>query len=71
MTTKNWWTVTELARELRMTDDKTRALIQEGSLIAVNVARRGCTRPRFLVSNSAVEEFLSRRRTAGRAEAVC
>ncbi len=50
-------TVAEVARRLRVGEDKVRAWIAKGDLRAVNVASTRCGRPRWVVMPEALTAF--------------
>ncbi len=56
-------TVAELARRLRVGEDKIRGWIRRGELRAINVAMSPCGKPRWVVSPESLAEF-ERRRTS-------
>ena len=51
----------EVARLLRVDGMKVLEWIRRGEIVAVNVAARGATRPRWRVAQSALEAFLQAR----------
>ena len=51
-----------VARSLGISDQTIRNLIRSGELAAVNVSRRGATRPRYLIKNDDLNKFLVDRR---------
>lgn len=50
-------TVSEVARRLRVGEDKVRAWIKAGLLRAINTADVACAKPRFVVPPEALAEF--------------
>ena len=54
-----------LARQLGLSPQTIRNWIHSGELEAVNVARRGASRPRYVVSQENINAFLASRRIAG------
>jgi excisionase family DNA binding protein len=56
------WTVPELARLLRVSQDKIRAWIKAGELNAINTAGARCGRPRYVVLAHHLDQFERRRR---------
>jgi excisionase family DNA binding protein len=54
----------ELARLLRVSPDRIRAMIAAGELGALDMARQRCGRPRYIILPQHVEEFLRRRSAA-------
>jgi hypothetical protein len=57
-------TVRDVARRLRVGEDKVRLFIKRGELAAVNTAASLCGRPRWVISPDALKAF-ERRRAAG------
>jgi hypothetical protein len=57
-------TVPDVARRYRVGEDKVRALIARGELIAVNAASALCGRPRWVVLPDALAAFERRRSSA-------
>jgi transposase len=57
-------TVRDVARRLRVGEDKVRSWIARGELRAINTAAVLCARPRWVVLPEALEEF-ERRRQGG------
>jgi excisionase family DNA binding protein len=57
------WTVPELARRYRVSEDKVRAWIRSGELAAINTGSARCGKPRWVVMPEALEHF-ERGRTA-------
>jgi excisionase family DNA binding protein len=57
-------TVPELAKLLRVGEDKVRGWIRRGALRAVNVASRLLDKPRWVVLPVELERFLAGRQTA-------
>jgi excisionase family DNA binding protein len=55
------WTVREVARRYRVSQDKIRTWIRTGELRAVNTAAVLCGKPRWVVSEEALAEFERRR----------
>jgi hypothetical protein len=55
--TANSYTPPELARRYRVTADKVLGWIRSGQLSAVNVAQRPDGRPRWRISQEAIEAF--------------
>jgi hypothetical protein len=47
----------EIARQYRIATKKVLTLIRTGELRALNLANRGCTRPRYSITPEALEEF--------------
>jgi hypothetical protein len=58
------YTPNELARLLRMSPDRIRAMIARGELGAINTAAVHCGKPRYVVLPQHLAEF-ERRRSAG------
>jgi excisionase family DNA binding protein len=54
-------TVPDLARRLRVGQDKVRGWIRRGELRAINTAAALCGRPRWVVQPDALAEFEARR----------
>jgi excisionase family DNA binding protein len=54
-------TVADLAKRLRVSQDKIRAWITRGELVAVNTAAALCGRPRWVIAPEALAEFERRR----------
>jgi excisionase family DNA binding protein len=57
-------TVPDLARRLRVGEDKIRAWIRRGELAAVNTASAQCGRPRWIIPPESLAAF-ERRRAGG------
>ena len=57
----NYVTPPEFAREMGVSPDKVHAWIRSGELEAINVARNGGMRPRFIIEEAAIGEFKRRR----------
>ena len=57
-------TVRDVARRLRVGEDKVRGWIRRGELRAVNTAAVLCARPRWVISREALTAF-EQRRSAG------
>jgi excisionase family DNA binding protein len=57
-------TVSDVARRLRVGEDKVRGWINRGELAAINTATALCGRPRWVVSPESLAEF-ERRRAGG------
>jgi excisionase family DNA binding protein len=57
-------TVSDVARRLRVGEDKIRAWIRRGELAAINTASSLCVRPQLRITPEALAVF-ERRRTAG------
>jgi hypothetical protein len=55
-------TVADVARKLRIGEDKVRAFINRGELVAVNTAANLCARPRWVISPQDLADFERRRR---------
>lgn len=47
----------ELAREFRVATKKVLGWIRTGELVAINLANRGCTRPRYVIPAESIEAF--------------
>lgn len=60
------YTPPEVARALRVSRDKVRTWIENGELQAVNVASPGCLRPRYVVSEQALQAFEAARAVVAR-----
>lgn len=62
-----WMTPGEVATLLRIRPEKVLGWVHDGRLLAVNVASDGATRPRWRISQTALETFLASRsnRAAG------
>lgn len=58
------YTVADLAARYRVGEDKVRAWIKAGELIAINTAAAICAKPRFVVTADALAAF-ERRRAVG------
>jgi hypothetical protein len=54
-------TVRDVSRRLRVGPDKVRTWIRAGEMAAVNTARAGCGRPRWVVLPEALAAFEARR----------
>lgn len=54
-------TVRDVARRLRVGEDKVRTWIRNGEIRAINTARSLCARPRWVVPREALERFEQRR----------
>ena len=50
----------ELARRYRVATKKVLGWIRTGELAAMNLANRGCTRPRYIIPDEAIAEFEAR-----------
>jgi excisionase family DNA binding protein len=59
-----YYTVPELARRLRVGEDKVRRWLETGRLRGVNVAADGCRRPRWRIRADAVLAFEQTRAAA-------
>lgn len=55
--TRPWQTPPQLAREMQVKPQTVIDWILAGELKAINIARRGCTRPRYRIHRSAVTAF--------------
>lgn len=64
------FTPPEIARALRVSRDKVRTWIEAGELAAVDVAGPGCMRPRYVVSEEALEAFEAARAVVARPKQV-
>ncbi|HTU19241.1 MAG TPA: helix-turn-helix domain-containing protein [Gemmataceae bacterium] len=51
------YTVPELARRYRVSEEKVRGWIRRGELAAVNTASTRCGKPRFVVPAEALQDF--------------
>ena len=60
------YTPREVAKILRCSPDRVRALIRRGELPAVNMATALCGRPRFVVLSEGLQSFLNGRAVRGR-----
>lgn len=58
MTNTKWHTPPQLAQRLRVSCEKITGWIRAGELEGVNLASTGSKRPRFRVSEDALERFL-------------
>jgi hypothetical protein len=58
------FTVAELARRWRVSENKVRAWIRAGILAAINTSDARCRRPRFVVTPEAVAAFECSRHVA-------
>ncbi|MHB1424762.1 MAG: helix-turn-helix domain-containing protein [Gemmataceae bacterium] len=58
------YTPNELARVLRISPDRIRAMIRSGELGAVDTSRHRCGRPRFVILPHHYREWEQRRRAA-------
>lgn len=54
-------TTGQFAKRFKMSREKVRGLVREGSLEAINVAAKSSTRPRFLIPKAAEAAFLAAR----------
>jgi excisionase family DNA binding protein len=63
-TTARGYTPRELARLLRISPDRVRAMIQSGELGAVDTARVRCGRPRYVILPQHLQEWARRRRVS-------
>jgi hypothetical protein len=52
----------QYARQLGVANTKVLELIRTGELAALNLANRGCTRPRYSIPPAAIEAFEAARR---------
>jgi len=52
----------ELAKRYRVASKKVLGWIRNGELVAIILANRGCTRPRYVISPEAIEAFEQARR---------
>jgi hypothetical protein len=66
----NVYTPPEVGRMLRVKPDKVIRWIRAGELIASNLAERATGRPRWRITQEALDEFLRRRRAVSRANPV-
>jgi excisionase family DNA binding protein len=55
------FTVRDVARRFRVSEDKVRAWIRRGELAAVNTSSALCGRPRWVISPDALAAFEARR----------
>jgi hypothetical protein len=62
-TTTRGLTVRDVARRYRVSPDKVRGWIRRGELVAINTAEGVCGKPRFVVTQEALECFERGRRT--------
>jgi hypothetical protein len=51
------YTVRDLARRYRVSEDKVRGWIKRGELVAINTSAAACGKPRFVVLPDALERF--------------
>jgi excisionase family DNA binding protein len=65
-----WQTPPQIAKTLGCKPDTVLAWIRSGELVAVNLARRGSTRPRYRIEPRALEAFLAARRVVPSAPTV-
>jgi excisionase family DNA binding protein len=63
MTTTAWLTPPQIAKELHIRDSKVAVWIARGELVAVNVAERPDSRPRWRVKRQDLDDFLQRRQS--------
>ena len=49
LTAESGWTPNELARLLRVSPDRIRDFIRRGELLALNLARHRCGKPRYVI----------------------
>jgi transposase len=54
-------TVRDVAKRLRVSEDKIRIWIRRGELRAINTSATACARPRFVIPPEALLEFEQRR----------
>lgn len=59
---KSTFTPPEVARRYRIATKKVLGWIRSGELVAINLANRGCTRPRYVISAESIEAFEAARR---------
>lgn len=57
----NWHKPPAIAKQLQIDAEKVRELIRLGLLVAVDVASPGSRRPRFRISEEALNDFLLQR----------
>jgi hypothetical protein len=62
MSAKQNLTPPELARRYRVATKKVLGWIRTGELTAMNLANRGCTRPRYVITTEAIDAFEAARR---------
>lgn len=65
-----WFTPPEVGSRFRVEAAKVRGWIESGQLAAINVATKGATRPRYRISEHALEAFLAGRAVAKPAPAA-
>jgi excisionase family DNA binding protein len=58
------FTTADVARRLRVGEDKVRGWIKRGELSAINTSDRRCARPRFVVTAEALAAFERQRAAA-------
>lgn len=62
-TQSTWLTPPQIAKELHIRDSKVAVWIARGELVAVNVAERPNSRPRWRVKRQDLDDFLQRRQS--------
>ena len=57
-----WYTPPEIAKQLRVDVAKIIARIRAGELVAIDVSTPGSRRPRYRISDEALQDFILRRK---------